>query len=157
MKKYALKLQAEYHQFYVQDDDIDKGNLSESWSPEASDRLLAVAPFAIGIGTVQDSEVSVFIEVHASRPQLNLNEWQQVNICSLKVETGSIVVAGCTDYFPDAYRIAIESGTYEAIICYRNLDQVSDIPDQSKDSYHLFLYPGFERPAEVLKSRGCAG
>ena len=31
-----------------------------------------------------------------------LDDWDQVNECSLNVATGCIVVAGTTDYFPDA-------------------------------------------------------
>lgn len=53
MKKFNYNLFADYYQFYIQDDDETKGNLGDSWSQEAVERLLAIAPGAVGVGTVR--------------------------------------------------------------------------------------------------------
>ena len=50
---------ADYHQFYLQDDDQTFGDLSEAWTEEATERLLAVAPHVIGVGTVRNTTVPV--------------------------------------------------------------------------------------------------
>jgi hypothetical protein len=42
---------ADYHQFYLQDDDQSFGDLSQAWTEEATDRLLAVAPHVISVGS----------------------------------------------------------------------------------------------------------
>ena len=47
---------ADYHQFYLQDEPVE-GNLGDSWTPEATDRLMALAPGMIGVGTVRDMMV----------------------------------------------------------------------------------------------------
>jgi hypothetical protein len=82
-----------------------------------------------------------------------LAEWQQVNLCSLRTGTGRLVVAGCTDYFPDAARISVRPGIYQAIVCYRGLDTISADGLRGDDSYHVFLFPGDECEVSVLKKR----
>ncbi|MBN2375205.1 MAG: hypothetical protein JXD22_02300 [Sedimentisphaerales bacterium] len=61
MKQYSFKIFADYHQFYLQDDDQNKGDLSEAWSQEAVDRLLAIAPNVVGIATIRNIDVSVSV------------------------------------------------------------------------------------------------
>src|SRR5256885_3085518 len=89
---------ADYHQFYLQDDDQSFGDLSQAWTEEATDRLLAVASHVIGVGTVRNMNVSVSVAVHDSRPRIMENEWDHITAASLKIDSGRIVVAGCTDY-----------------------------------------------------------
>jgi hypothetical protein len=50
LRRFEYKLVADYHQFYLQDESA-MGNLSDSWTQEAVDRLLALAPGTIGVGT----------------------------------------------------------------------------------------------------------
>ena len=153
MKKYSFQIFADYFQFYLQDDEIGKGDLSNAWSQEAIDRLLALAPYSVGIGTVRNMDVPVTIETHNDKPNININEWDQVHLCSLKIDTGRIVIAGCTDYFPDADRIEIAPGIYEVLVCYKNLDQISADGLEGEDSYHIFLYSGVEREVMTIKKR----
>lgn len=46
---YMFDLFADYFQFYLQDEGAD-GDLSESWTQEATDRRLALAQGTIGVG-----------------------------------------------------------------------------------------------------------
>lgn len=153
MRIFRYDLFADYHQFYLQDDDDSKGDLSEAWTEETTDRLLAVAPHVIGIGTARDMTVPVSIAVHEERPLINVDEWDHVTTASLQIDTGRIVVAGCTDYFPDAARIEVPSGIYEAIVCYANLEALSEDGLDGDDSYHVHLFPGRAIPPSVLKQR----
>jgi hypothetical protein len=147
MKRYSYNIFANYYQFYLQDDDISKGDLSQAWDQTAVDRLLAVGPYVVGIGTARNMPVPVTIEVHEAKPNIDLAEWDRANLCSI----GQIVVAGCTDYFPDATRIAIEPGSYKVIVCYKNLDKISKDGIEGEDSYHIFIYPGPEQAVASLK------
>src|SRR5688572_6120135 len=142
MQRHELQLFADYHQFYIQDDDSRFGNLSEAWTDEATDQLLAVAPHVVGIGTVRNVEVPVTVEVHEKRPALDLAAWDQVNLASVQVDSGRLVVAGCTDYFPDAFRIKVKPGTYEVLVCYAGLRILSDDGLSGGDRYLVALYPG---------------
>src|SRR5262249_4525935 len=112
---HELSIFADYHQFYLQDEAAD-GNLSDCWTDEAVRRLLALTDGTIGVGTVDNNDVDVTIDILSSAPALDLDAWEHVTECSLAVPSGKIVVAGCTDYFPDARRIAVTPGVYRARI-----------------------------------------
>ncbi len=144
---------ADYHQFYLQDDDQSFGDLSQAWTDEATDRLLAVAPHVIGVGTVRNMTVPVSVVVHESQPGIDQDEWDHITMASLRVDSGRIVVAGCTDYYPDAARIEVRPGIYEAIICYANLASLSADALEGKDYYHVHLFPGHEIQATTIKKR----
>lgn len=137
----TLTLFADYHQFYIQDDDIEYGDLSDAWTAEATDRLLAVAERVIGVGTVRDADVPVHISIADQLPALVPAEWDRINRATFYCETGRLVLAGCTDYFPDAERIPVAPGTYDVLVGYKNLGTVSEDGLEGDDSYHLFLAP----------------
>src|SRR5262245_5370575 len=104
MAVHTLDLFADYFQFYLQDEDAS-GIDGDSWSGEATDRMLATAPGALAVGTVRNVGVPVTVEILPSEPPKDLENWDHVTECSLAIPSGKIVVAGCTDYFPDAPRI----------------------------------------------------
>jgi hypothetical protein len=58
----------------------------------------------------------------------------------IQIDTGRLVIAGCTDYFPDAARIEVEPGTYNALIGYKGLGTLSEDGLDGDDSYHIFLW-----------------
>ncbi|MDO9319547.1 MAG: hypothetical protein Q7V56_15300 [Gammaproteobacteria bacterium] len=141
MQTIELSVFADYHQFYLQDDDERFGNFSDAWTPGATERLLAVAEHVVGIGTVRNMEVAVRIEVGSQLPNLDPSQWDKVNRTSLVCDTGRIVVAGCTDYFPDARRLNVTPGTYDVLVGYKNLQSLSEDGLEGDDSYHIFLAP----------------
>src|SRR5579863_10494062 len=106
MQSFKFELFADYFQFYLQDEKA-KGDLSESWTEEATQRLLAIAPDTIGVGTVRNMTVPVFVEIQEVESTEGFDKWDHIVECSLNIPTGNIVIAGCTDYFPDAARIKV--------------------------------------------------
>jgi hypothetical protein len=138
MRHFEYEIFADYFQFYLQDESAD-GNLGESWTEEAVARLLAVAPCTIGIGTVRNMQVPVIVEVLETEPAQDLDLWDHVVECSLDVPTGRIVIAGCTDYFPDAARINVAPGVYSARISYGSLDTLSEDELRGHDHYRVQL------------------
>ena len=145
------ELFADYHQFYLQDDDVTKGSLANSWSNEAVQRMLAVAPYSIGIGTVRDMYVQVLVVIHDSRPEIDFSTSDHVMQASLQIVTGRIVIAGCTDCFPDAARIEVDPGIYEALICYNDLDKVFENGSTGNDFYEVHLFKGLPIEPKILK------
>jgi hypothetical protein len=101
MSSYSYSLFADYYQFYLQDEPV-KGDLSDAWTNDAVSNLLAVAPGTIGVGTVRNMDVPVEVKIVESEPMETFDEWDQVNECDIEILSGTIVIAGCTDYFPDA-------------------------------------------------------
>lgn len=63
----------------------------------------------------------------------------RVNRASIYIETGRVVFAGCTDYFPDAIRIKVSPGLYDVVIGYKDLDLISADGLGGEDSYHIYL------------------
>ncbi len=151
IRVYDYKLFADYHQFYLRDDDMTKGSLANSWSKAAVQRMLAIAPYAIGIGTVRDMEVPVLVVIHDFRPEIDFSSSDHVVEASLQVDTGRIVIAGCTDYFPDAARIEVDPGIYEALICYNDLDKVFENGSTGDDFYEVHLFKGSPIEPKILK------
>jgi hypothetical protein len=147
-----LELFADYFQFYIQDESAD-GHLGDAWTSEAVDRLLAIAPGTVGVGTVRNMLVPVDIETLDREPALDLTHWDQVVQCEIEVSSGRLVVAGCTDYFPDALRIDVAPGKYVLRVCYQNLHAVSADGLNGNDVYRLQLWPGACANVMVLKSR----
>lgn len=152
MQRFEYKIFADYYQFYLQDETA-AGDLSESWTQEAVDRLLAVAPGTIGIATVRNVTVPVVVEVTDTEPNEDTTGWDQVNECSLEVKSNRIVVAGCTDYFPDAARIEVRSGSYRARVYYGSLNTLSDNGLDGGDHYKVVLWPSIPAPLRILRQR----
>lgn len=149
-----LELFADYFQFYIQDESVE-GNLGESWDDNAVSRLLALAPGIIGVRTVRNMDVPVTLEILNEYPELESNSsYDQVNECSIEVCSGKIVIAGCTDYFPDAKRVELDNGWYRVRILYENLTELSDDGLDGNDKYILKMWKEeTERPVEVIKQR----
>lgn len=141
MQVIELIVFADYHQFYLQDDDARFGDLSDAWTPEATEQMIAVAEHIVGIGTARNMNVPVRIEVGPELPSLDCSQWDKINQASLICDSGCIVVAGCTDYFPDARRLTVTPGTYDVLVGYKNLESLSENGLEGHDSYHLFLAP----------------
>lgn len=156
MQKFDFELLADYFQFYLQDEAIPALD-PQAWTAEAVTRLLAVGNGFLMVGTVRNMPVTVSVEILESEPSKELSKWDQVNECSLEVSTGRMVVAGCTDYFPDAARIAVSPGWHRARISYGNLDSVSEDGLKGDDFYKLSLWPAASPlPLTVLKQRKMA-
>jgi hypothetical protein len=149
MTQHRFELFADYFQFYLQDDDQELGNLAEAWTPEAVDRLLAVAVGTVGIGTVRNMDVPVTVEVHDGEPQPELESWDHIAECDLEVKSGRVVVAGCTDYFPDAARIPVAPGLYRVRASYGGLDSLSEDGLEGSDRYRVQIWPS-RGPGTVL-------
>ena len=148
--RYEFQLFADYHQFYIQDEPAD-GNLSEAWTPDAVERLLAIAPGVIGIGTVRNTDVPVTIDVLDEEPEKEFDESDQVVECSISISSGIIVVAGCTDYFPDAARIRIQPGDYRVRANFSRLKSVLQDGLTGGDRYHLQIWRAPVADVAVLK------
>lgn len=154
---YRFNLFADYFQFYLQDDDIDVGDFSHSWTPEAGglETRLALATRGVAVATERNMTVPVEVVVQPDEPADTPDEfarWDHVAEASLEVTTGRIVVAGCTDYFYSAARIPVEPGTYAVRAYYGALDTLRENDLEGDDHYKVVLWPAEPRPRRVLKA-----
>jgi hypothetical protein len=152
MRSFKFSLFADYFQFFIQDE-AASGDLSQSWNAEATARMLAVAPGTIGIRTVRNMHVPVSLEIHDQEPSGDSSEWDHVVECTLDVRSGRAVIAGCTDYLPDAAHIELAPGHYRARVSYGALDAVSQDGLRGDDHYRVQLWLGPPISARVVKPR----
>jgi len=152
MRSIQLSLFADYFQFYIQDEAVT-GDLSGSWNGDATARLLAVAPGTIGIGTIRNTEVPVLVEVHDRKPPEDLDAWDHVVEASIDLKSGCLVIAGCTDYFPDATRMDVSPGCYLSRVSYGGLKSLSKAGLTGDDHYRVQLWPGASSAVSVIKQR----
>jgi hypothetical protein len=150
MKSFDLSLFADYFQFYIQDE-AATGDLSQAWSEETTSRMLAIAPGVIGVGTVRNMDVPVRVEIHESEPDTDSSEWDHIVEASLNVTSGRVVIAGCTDFFPDAMRIEIPPSTYRARVSYGALNTLSEDGLSGSDHYRMQLWLAPSIAVRVLK------
>ena len=69
--------------------------------------------------------VPVTVSICEARPNIGDAGFERVKECAIQIDTGRLVIAGCTDHFPDAARIAVAPGTYNALIGYKGLGTLS--------------------------------
>jgi hypothetical protein len=147
-----FKLFTDYFQFYIQDESAE-GNLSDSWDEQAVTRLLAVASGTVGIGTVRNVDVEVSVEILSKEIRPELKDCDHAVECTIEVKSHALVIAGCTDYFPDAKRIPVIPGTYRLLASYFGLNTVSSDGLDGNDRYKLQLWPAAYVEPRVLKQR----
>ncbi len=154
LQEYKSELFADYYQFYLQDESVS-GNLSDAWGEEAVERLLALEEGTLGVGTVRNMDVEVVVKVFSDDPGILASDSiHQINECDLEMKTNKLVIAGCTDYFPDAKRLMLVPGNYRTRIYYLDLDKISKDGLDGEDSYiiHLWL-SGDPKELQVVLNR----
>jgi len=97
--------------------------------------------------------VPVVVEVADEAPDDDASAWDHVNECSLDVSSGRLVIAGCTDYFPDAARIELPPRSYRARIYYGNLAALSADGLNGDDHYKIVLWRAAAAPLQVIRQR----
>lgn len=134
IRKYDFEIYADYHQFYLEDETSphDTGSI---WTKETHERMLAVSEKLVAIGTARYESVPVSVEFHNAEPILELEKYSRINECSLEVVSNKLILAGCTEYLPDAARIEIEPSIYRVRILYSNLETVKD--DWEGDDFYV--------------------
>jgi len=150
MQSHQLEIFADYFQFYLQDETA-KGDLSGAWDAAAVECMLAVSPGVVGLGTVRNMDVAVVLETLDAEPQNDLAGFNHVAEGTLVIQAGPLVVAGCTDYFPDAARFDVEPGTYRVRLLCSGLDSLSEDGLDGEDRYLVQLWKAPTVAPRVLK------
>jgi len=115
------------------------------------ERMLATSSGMVGLGTVRNMRVPVTLEFLDAEPAGDLAPFDHVAEGSLVMETGPLVVAGCTDYLRDAARFDIEPGTYRVRLSCSGLNSLSEDGLQGQDRYLVQLWQAPPIDPRVLK------
>ena len=147
---YSLNLFADYHQFYLQDEQAET-DTPDDWGEQLTTHMIAISPGIVGIGTARNMTVPVQVEFFTTCPDEHLMNWDHIAEASLEVPSGQIVIAGCTDYFPKAKRFPVPPGCYRVRVYYSGLNTLSEDGLDGEDHYHVMLWPEPYQSSVVLK------
>jgi len=141
---------ADYFQFIVQDEKSED-DFASIWNSEALDMALAVGKSAICPGTLRNVEVPVEVQVLDAEPEVDLTAVDHAVEASLDVPSGTVVVMGCTGYFPEAPRFTVSPGTYRALSIMNGIASIKSEWEPADDSYVVYLWPGEPQRPKLLK------
>ena len=95
--------------------------------------------------------VPVTIEIHDSEPDLDLDSCEYVAECSLALESGKLIIKGCTDPIDDASKLTIPESDYRLRMEHRNLNSISENRLEGDDNYTIKLWASSFKDEETLK------
>lgn len=147
---YTLDLFADYHQVYLQDEQAE-ANTPDDWGNQLTTQMIAIAPRIVGIGTARNMTIPIRVDLLDTRPDDAFVSWDHVAEASLEAPSGRIVIAGCTDYFPEAKRLPVSPGCYRVRVYYGGLDTLSEDGLGGEDHYHVIVWPEKYSSPEILK------
>lgn len=136
-----LRLLADYHQIHV----VAVGHRGDdvvAWTDADVASMLVVTPAIVAIGTARDLDVPLRVELHDARPDVVLDDWDQVAECSIPVPGQRLMVKGCSDYEPDAFVTDVPSPRMSMRILWAGLDSIDEYGIEGKDRYAVQLWPG---------------
>ena len=151
--KHRLEIYADYFQIHIQ---TKMDDFEIEWNTSQLENLIAQTSSGITIGTVRNMEVPLTIEVFKKRPNINFDEWDQINECSLEVSNNELLISGGSDGIDETKHISISNGTYKALILYKGLSTISMDGLDGDDSYYLYLWKEnrtLDTKIKVLKKR----
>lgn len=151
--KRAFTLYADYHQFYVEDEQSapETAASPDFWNARALEDGLASARDTMAIGTARYGNVAVEIEVRDDEPQSDSADWDHVIEAAIEIPSGAIAVRGCTEERDTAQHLSVAPGTYQARVCYSGLDVEDPDAEDGDDRYRVVLWPGAWREPQVMK------
>lgn len=147
---HRLTIFADYFQFLVMDM-ASTDDFSSLWNNESVERMVALGTSAISLGTLRNVDVQVEIHVVDDLPDLPPDEYDHIAEGSFESPTGVVAVMGCTDFFPDAYRIDVRPGDYQFLYLVQGVGSITDEWSPASDLYILYIAPGEKRAAKLLK------
>jgi hypothetical protein len=139
-----LALFADHHQLHVLDANGPRGDLAAEWTVQATEDRVAAAGGIAAFGTERAEMVKVEVEVLAREPAGDAQNWDHVTSCSLTVDSGVVVVMGCTDHLPDAARVTVGPGPWRIRASHKGLAR-------SSESIRLQLWPAPHAEPRVEK------
>lgn len=144
------ELLADYHQIYIADVAVAEDSYPEVWNDEIIERRVNLAPGVIVVQTARNMPVPFRVELHDAKPGIALEAADHAVECGIAT-SGEIVIAGLTDYAPDAARAAVPPGELRAMIVSTGLGTLGEDGLEGDDAYVVHLWPGFGDEVVVLR------
>lgn len=149
MNLFSRDIFADYFQFYISDSSINT-DFPTDWTDEALRRRVLAADGILMVATARNATVPVRVELHDGDPNLATEAADHVVIGNLQT-SGEMVIAGLTDYLPDAVRVPVPAGNLRVLVVFTGLGTISEDGLEGEDRYVVHLWPGESDDAAVLR------
>lgn len=150
--QHRFTLFADYSQFYIACESWLESDDAARWTPQDTALGLSAVPGCLAIATARAMDVPVVITVHAKAAVTDLAAWDHVAEHDITLTTANLIVAGCTDYAPDAARISLAPGLWRARVSFGGLATISDDGLDGDDRYQIDLWPAAPSAPICLKA-----
>ena len=150
MSVHRLEVFADYFQFVLLDDSPE-AEFPTVWTPEALELMLAAGERSLSVGTLRNVNVTVEVHVLTSRPVLDFAAFDHVAETWLTIRSGQLTIMGCTDYQPDAQRIAVPPGDCQLLFAASGIDTITAEWEPAQDLYSIYLWPGEPIEPRLIK------
>jgi len=141
---------ADYHQFYLADDIAQLPEMD--YAAEDMRARIVTSEQGLVVFTVRNMDVQVRVELHGEEPRIDHEKADHVVMGSFRT-SGRIVIAGLSDWVPDAARASVPPGTLRAMVIFTGLDTLSEDGLDGDDHYVVHLWPGESVGVTVLRQR----
>jgi hypothetical protein len=136
----SLTIMADFHQIYVCDP-AHIEDWSDLWTDQTvTDRIVACV-HTVDFGTGRNMPVPIEVFTHDASPdmiKLLSGADHAVSTCFV-CTSGTIRIAGCTDYEPDAFTLDVGKGSFGVAFLSFGLGTIDGL--DGDDRYELHLWP----------------
>ncbi|HEY4252160.1 MAG TPA: hypothetical protein VGM87_13190 [Roseomonas sp.] len=146
------QLMADYHQIYLTDAD-GGAELPDDWTDTVMTDRIFCGDGVLLVSTARNMTVPMRVELHDAAPEIDVAGADHVVLGDLRTD-GELVIAGCTDYRPDAPRAAVPPGNLRAMVVFTGLGTLSEDGLDGEDRYVVHLWPSAETGVAVLRAWG---
>jgi hypothetical protein len=150
MKKISSNLSALYSTIYVQNGlhvgenlELDLEDTAVSDVEWYTTMLSESGKASLLIGTLRSFTVPFHVEIFDDRPELDLENWDHVNECSIEVYA-KLVFSGVADSEEQMIVVDLPKGIYGVFIAYKGLGTIDEMGIEGNDEYYAFLWPSAE-------------
>lgn len=150
MREHRFELFADYFQFYLADAETEEEPDLDGYEAAQTTRVIVQDTQFIALAA-RNMNVPVTVAVLDAAPECDLEAWDHVVELSISSPSGKLVVAGCTDYLPDAARIPVPAGSLRVRALFGDLDKLSENQLDGDDHYRVELWPALPEPLKITK------
>ena len=139
----TLQIFADFHTIYLCDSAHNE-DWSDLWNYQTVEDRIVALPHTIVFNTGRNMTVPVDVHVHGTAPDvLDLAaDADHAVTGSVTCTSGELNLAGCTDYLPDAFALAISTGTIGVAFLSFGLGTIDPLDGlEGNDRYALHVWP----------------
>ncbi|ENK2327807.1 hypothetical protein AB3A96_003901 [Vibrio vulnificus] len=152
MKNYFFDIFADYYQIYLHDQSATP-DLSQAWNKQNLANRYFHDDGVIAIATARNMNVPIEVIINDHEAHIDDSQWEHIILTSITFISDTMILRGPSDYLPDAQRINIKPGHYDACILINGLDTISDDGLDGDDYYKIILWPSNKAKNFVLKRK----